>query len=171
MNSFDLAVYTMLCVAIVLGFKAGLLRSLAAIFGYVTAMPVAVIVANQISSRLGGPIYLAPMQGWVAIFVTFLIIGVMLSALFRFAIDGMVGAEIGIADRAAGATLGVIRILLVAVLVVLVFDRTIPRDRQPPFLATSLLRPLLSAAGQQGVRTLPPEIAGYIDMLKLQRGI
>jgi membrane protein required for colicin V production len=33
------------------------------------------------------------------------------------------------------------------------------------------LRPLLSLAGQQGVKSLPPDIVTYIDRLKKDRNI
>ena len=89
----------------------------------------------------------------------------------RFAISELTGAEIGIGDRMAGAFFGAVRILLLAVLMVLIFDRLIPADRQPAFLADSRLRPILSMAGQQGLRSLPPEIADAIDRLKKEHGI
>jgi membrane protein required for colicin V production len=171
MNKFDLAVYICLCVAIVAGFSSGLLRSLAAILGYLTAMPVAVIIATYLSSGTTSQFNVAPAHTWAILFLIFLAIGFVLSNLFRLSINEMVGPDIGIADRAAGATLGAVRVALLAVLMVLIFDRIIPPDLQPGFLAGSRLRPLLSVAGQHGVKTLPPEIATYIDRLKQQRGI
>ncbi len=60
---------------------------------------------------------------------------------------------------------------LLAVLIVLVFDRIIPAGREPAFLAGSKLRPVLSQASRQGLRMLPPDVAAYIDRLKRERGI
>ena len=97
--------------------------------------------------------------------------GIVVSAGLRLAVRELTGPDINIADRAAGATLGAVRVLLVAVLMVLIFDRIIPAHSQPAFLADSKLRPLLSVAGQQGVKTLPPELAEYIDRLKAKHGI
>jgi len=54
---------------------------------------------------------------------------------------------------------------------VLVFDRIIPPGREPAFLKGSQWRPVLSKAGQQGLQSLPPDIADYIDRLKRERGI
>jgi membrane protein required for colicin V production len=71
----------------------------------------------------------------------------------------------------AGALLGAARIGLVAVLIVLIFDRIIPADRQPPFLVDSRLRPYLSAAAQKGLKSLPPEVDDYIARLKRERGV
>ena len=95
----------------------------------------------------------------------------MLGVILRFAISEVAGANIGIGDRMAGAFFGAVRILLLAVLLVLIFDRIIPADRQPAFLADLKLRPILSMAGQQGLRSPPPEIAETIDRLKKERGI
>jgi membrane protein required for colicin V production len=64
-----------------------------------------------------------------------------------------------------------VRIFLVAVLIVVAFDRLIPADREPGFLVDSKLRPYLSAAGRKGLQTLPPEIEAYIDRVKRDRGL
>src|SRR4029078_1400335 len=94
-----------------------------------------------------------------------------LSALLRHAVGAFAGPEVALGDRAAGAVLGAVRIGLVAVLVVLIFDRIIPAGRQPALLTDSRLRPYLSQAGQKGLKSLPPEIDAYIDRLKRERGI
>ena len=52
---------------------------------------------------------------------------------------------------------------------VLIFDRLIPPDREPAFLRGSQLRPMLSKAGQMGVKSLPPETTAFIDQLKKDR--
>jgi membrane protein required for colicin V production len=70
-----------------------------------------------------------------------------------------------------GAVLGIVRAVFLAVLVVIIFDRIIPPGREPAFLAESKLRPILLAAGRQGLRSLPPEIESYIDRLKRERGL
>jgi membrane protein required for colicin V production len=57
------------------------------------------------------------------------------------------------------------------VLIVVVFDLIIPPGREPAFLKGSQWRPVLSQAGQQGLRALPPDIEAYIDRLKRERGI
>ena len=95
----------------------------------------------------------------------------VLSALLRLAISEMVGADISIPDRLAGALLGAVRIGLLAVLMVVIFDRIIPADREPAFLTGSQLRPMLSKAGQAGLKSLPPDVTDFIDRLKRQRGI
>ena len=92
-------------------------------------------------------------------------------ALIRTVVNEFVGPDPGLFDRVAGAALGAVRIFLVAVLVVVVFDRIIPADHEPPFLAGSRLRPYLSAAGQKGLQSLPPDVDDYIDRLKRERGL
>jgi membrane protein required for colicin V production len=59
----------------------------------------------------------------------------------------------------------------VAVLMVMIFDRIIPANREPAWLSQSRLRPVLSAAGRQGLRALPPNVIAYIDQLKRKRGL
>jgi membrane protein required for colicin V production len=85
------------------------------------------------------------------------------------ALEDTIGSEAGIGDRLAGAALGAVRVGLVAITMVLIFDRLVPSDRQPAFLTGSHLRPLLSIAGQRGFKTLPPDVTAYIDRLKNDR--
>ena len=166
-NAFDAAVYIFTALAVIMGFASGLLRSLATILGYVAAAAVAVAATPFAAAQLK----LAPGQNWIALVGIFLVGGFVLGVILRFAISEVAGANIGIGDRMAGAFFGAVRILLLAVLLVLIFDRIIPADRQPAFLADLKLRPILSMAGQQGLRSLPPEIAETIDRLKKERGI
>jgi membrane protein required for colicin V production len=86
-------------------------------------------------------------------------------------LEEAIGPDAGLGDRLAGAALGAIRVAMVAITLVLVFDRIVPPDRQPKFLEGSQLRPLLSLAGQKGFRSLPPEVAAMIDRLKQEHRI
>ncbi len=170
-NVFDAAVLLVTLVAIVIGFNSGVLRSLATIFGYIVAAPVAVIATPPLSKMFYETFHLPPNQPWVEFFAIFLVAGVLFSAMCRRAVNELAGPNVSIPDRMAGAMLGALRVALLAVLIVLVFDRIIPAGRDPAFLAGSKLRPVLSQAGRQGLRTLPPEVAAYIDRLKRERGI
>jgi membrane protein required for colicin V production len=170
-NLFDAAVYLCLAVAVVAGMRSGLLRSLATIFGYIVAAPVAVAAMPYLTPILVGQLRMPAAQAWIAFFVVFLAIGFVLSALLRAAIGEVTGPQIGAGDRAAGAFLGAIRVVLLAVLMVLIFERIIPPGREPGFLLTSHLRPLLAVAGHQGLRKLPPQVTTYIDRVKYERGL
>jgi membrane protein required for colicin V production len=171
MNLFDAAIYLCLLVAIVAGFRSGLLRSLATILGYVCAAPLAVAAAPYLTPMLAGQFRLPPVQTSLALFGVFVAIGMVLSALLRVAVGELVGPDVSVPDRAAGAMLGALRVVLLAVLMVVIFDRIIPPGREPAFLAGSQLRPILSQAGQAGLKSLPPDVVDYIDRLKRERGI
>ena len=170
MNSFDAVVYLGLVIAVVTGFNAGLLRSAVTILAYLLAMPIAVWAMSLIGSQIDGALGSTWAQNWLLFFGIFLIAGMVLGKLMRMALDETIGSEAGIADRLAGALLGAVRVGLVATTLVLIFD-LVPSDRQPSFLVGSQLRPLLSAAGQKGFRSLPPEVAATIDRLKKERRI
>jgi membrane protein required for colicin V production len=171
MNPFDAVVSAVAIVAIVLGFKAGLLRSLATILSYLIAAPIAVAITPRVMAFALSRSALPPDQQWLVLFAVFIVVGVGISALMWIAVSGVIGPDAGLFDRVAGAVLGAVRIFLVAVLVVVIFDRIIPADRQPGFLAGSRLRPYLSAAGKKGLQSLPPEVEDYIDRLKRERGL
>ena len=171
MNSFDAAVYFALVVAGVLGFNSGLLRSAVTILAYLIAMPIAIwamsLVAPAINTQGDAP----ASQNWPLLFGIFLAAGIVLGKLMRMLLDETIGPGAGTFDRLAGAALGSVRVGLVAVTLVMIFDQLVPLDRQPFYLAGSRLRPLLSAAGQTGFRSLPPEVAAAIDRLKKDRRI
>lgn len=170
MNSFDLAVYAALAIAVGFGFRTGLLRSAMTILAYLLAAPIAValmpMIAPQLTANPNSPL----LQNWIWFFGIFVVVGMLFGYIGRFLLDDTVG-EAGIGDRLGGAALGAIRVGLVATTLVLVFDRIVPANRQPPFLAGSHLRPLFSAAGQMGFKTLPPEAVSAIDRLKQERRI
>jgi membrane protein required for colicin V production len=166
MNSFDAVVYAALALAIALGFRSGLLRSAATIVGYLIAMPVALWISSFVAPRLDHGAGLPPLQNSLLFIAAFVIGGMGFGALLRLAVDDFTGKQIGVADRIGGAALGAVRIVLVAITMVLVFDTLLPPRVTPSFLAGSQLRPLLSEAGQRGFKKLPPEAASYIEQLK-----
>ena len=171
MNGFDAAVSFLVIFAVVLGFNAGLLRSLATILAYVSALPIAVAATPFVSAM---PIDKATppwVQNSLVFFAVFLATATVLGALLRLAVSETVGPSISLPDRLAGSLFGAARIALVAVTVVVIFDRLIPMDRQPAFLNGSRLRPILSMAGQMGLKSLPPDVAAFVDRLKEQRRV
>jgi membrane protein required for colicin V production len=169
MNIFDAAIYLGLIVAVVTGFNAGFLRSLVTILAYLVAMPIAVWVMSLVSSGIGGNLGSPWAQNSLLLFGIFLVVGIVLGKLMRMALDDAIGSEAGVADRLAGAVLGAVRVAVVAVTLALIIDSLVPSDRQPAFLSGSQLRPLLSAAGQRGFKSLPPDLAASIDRLKKER--
>jgi membrane protein required for colicin V production len=166
MNSFDLAVCIVLVVALVAGFRAGLLRSGVTILGYLLAMPIAVWATSLIVPQAGGNPAVPLAQNSLIFFASFVVAGIVLGTLLRMAVNDMIGPDISIGDRLGGAALGAVRVFLIAVTMVLIFDQLLPPGLQPAFLTGSQLRPMLSSAGQKGFRSLPPEATAYVEQLK-----
>jgi len=171
MNGFDAAVCILLLVAVVTGFRAGLLRSTATILGYVSAMPIAVAATPLISAVPMDKSNPAWAQNSLVFFAVFLVTAIVLGALLRIAVSETVGPSVSLVDRLAGSVFSAVRIGLVAMTVVVIFDRLIPMDRQPAFLNGSQLRPILSMAGQKGLKSLPPDITEFVDQLKGDRRV
>ena len=152
------------------GFKAGLLRSAITILAYLIAMPVAVWIMSLLAPAIGNAARAADAE-FGAVLRDFPGLGMALGWLARMALDDAIGSETGFGDRLGGAILGAVRVGLVAVTLVLIFDQLVPADRQPAWLVGSQLRPWLSMAGQRGFQSLPPEVTAYIDRLKHDRHI
>jgi hypothetical protein len=88
----------------------------------------------------------APPPTWIVLIANFVVAGAVICALLRLIVGEIVGSDLSIPDRIAG--LGAFRIVLLAVLLVLLFDRVIPSGREPAFLKESQRRPVLSSAAQ-----------------------
>jgi membrane protein required for colicin V production len=171
MNTFDAVISLGFLFAVVTGFSTGLLRSAVTILAYLVAMPIAVAVMSMIGARIADlPSSPFPSNG-VLLFGLFLVIGVVLGHLARTMLNDAIGAEVGIGDRLGGALLGAVRAGLVVTTLVLVFDQLVPLASQPQFLNGSRLRPLFSAVGQTGIRSLPPEATMAIERLRRERRI
>jgi membrane protein required for colicin V production len=166
MNIFDIAIGVMLIVVTAIGYRAGLMRSAMSILGYVAAMPIAIwatsLIAPQANTALGQPLT----QSSLIFIAAFLVAGVVLGMLLRLAVNDMIGDHINLADRLGGAALGAARVTLIAVTLVMIFDRLIPANAEPSYLVGSKLRPLLSSVAAMGVRSMPPELIAQIDRLK-----
>jgi membrane protein required for colicin V production len=171
MNPFDAVVSAVAVVAVVMGFSAGLLRSLATILGYLVAAPLAVASTPSVMALVLGRSDVTANNAWLVLVVVFIALGILISALLRVIVGEFTGPDIGLFDRVAGAALGAVRIFFIAVLIVVIFDKVIPADREPSFLIGSRLRPYLSEAGRRGLQSLPPEIEDYVDRLKRERGL
>jgi len=171
MNTFDAVVYLGLVIAMVTGFRTGLVRSAFTILGYMVAVPIAIGAMSALSQPTNGRFVAEFAQNGLVFFGVFLFAGMALGALLRAAIDDATGSEAGIVDRLCGAALGAARVGLIAITIVLVLDQFTPIGAQPQWLAGSKLRPWLLAAGQRGFSSLPPDIAAVIDRLKRVRQI
>ena len=170
MNTFDIAVLLGLVIAVGTGFSTGLIRSAITIVAYIVAMPITVWAMSfvpPLTENTNSPL----MQNAGFFLGAFLVIGMVIGKLARIPVDEAIGTDIGLVDRFGGAALGAVRVGLVATSIVLVFDQLVPSYRQPAFLQDSQLRPMFSAAGQKGIRALPPELTATIDRLKRERHI
>jgi membrane protein required for colicin V production len=170
-NSFDAVIAALALITAVMGFMTGLMRALATILAYLAAAPVALVVTPYAAALFASQTNMAEVNRGMVFGTVFVVGGILLGALMRAAVTALFGPTASFTDRCAGALLGVVRIGCAAVLVVLVFDRVIPRHLEPDFLSQSRLRPLLSAAAAKGVRSLPPQATDLIDRLKRERGL
>jgi membrane protein required for colicin V production len=165
MNTFDFAVGLALLAFMALGFSAGLLRSLASILGYIAATPLAVAATSFVSPALAADAAPFWARNGVMFMLVLSLIGAVVARLLRHGVAEVFGEEIDVVDRIVGALFGALRVGLVVLPVVIMFDRYVPSGRQPQFLVGSKLRPYFSAAGQRGMRTLPPDVTAYLDRL------
>ncbi len=104
MNIFDAVIIAAALVAIVMGYRSGLLRSLATIFGSCRRRACRQSCWRQ-NSRPDVPA-LIPSGGesnGILFFVIFLVVGIVMAALLRSSVSAAVGETVSTPDRIAGA--------------------------------------------------------------------
>src|SRR3954467_1473584 len=111
MNSFDIAVYAALAIAIGFGFRTGLLRSAMTILAYLLAAPIAVALLPLIAPQIAGNPNSPLLQNWVWFFGIFVVVGMLFGHIGRVALNDTIG-ETGIGDRLGGAALVAARVRL-----------------------------------------------------------
>ena len=101
MNSFDIAVFIGLAVAVVGGFGTGLVRSAVTILAYLVAMPLAVWVMSYVPPLDQSSA--SPLPHNAGFFLgAFFVIGMALGKLARMMVNEAIGDDPGIADRIGG---------------------------------------------------------------------
>src|SRR3978361_2025781 len=87
MNTFEAVLVAALLIVVVIGFRAGLLRSAVTILGYLIAMPIAVWLTSLIVPQIGSSANVAAAQNSLIFFGMFLLSGIVLGSLLRMAVD------------------------------------------------------------------------------------
>ena len=123
MNTFDAVVYLGLVIAMVTGFNTGLVRSAVTILAYLVAVPIAIWAMSALSPPANGKVVAAFAQNGLVFFGVFLFAGMALGKLARVMVDEATGSHAGPVDRLCGAVLGAVRVGLIAVTIVVVFER------------------------------------------------
>ncbi len=79
MNVFDVVILAAAVIAIVMGYRSGLLRSLATIIGYIVAVPVVLTLSPLLAPYAPAPALASSFGGCrrLVFFVLFLIIGMI----------------------------------------------------------------------------------------------
>lgn len=93
MNVFDAVIIAAAVIAIVMGYRSGLLRSLATIFGYLAAAPVALVLTPKFTPHVPATASAFGGSGALVFFTLLLIIGMLLAALLRRSVDAAGGSH------------------------------------------------------------------------------
>lgn len=166
MNSFDIAMAALFLVSGISGFATGLIRSVASLLAWLIATGVAVWATPLVLPYVVPYLPMTPLRDIAVFLLTLVVLAVVLGILVQMLLTAMFGPRVSFGDRVAGLALGFVRALLVAVLLVLMFERLMPADRQPAFLQGSRARPVLSMLAAHGLRSLPPQVQYSVERLR-----
>jgi membrane protein required for colicin V production len=159
MTWFDYAVFAIVGLSVLLAVLRGVVREIAALAGWVAALILSGLFAQQLAQWL--PAALSPMlRAVIAYLVIFLgvlllsgLAGVLLAKLFR-------AAGLGFTDRAVGALFGLVRGGLIVFLAVMLAGLTsLPRE---PFWREAALSGPIETAVLAARPALPKDLAQRI---------
>jgi membrane protein required for colicin V production len=159
MTWFDYAAFAIVGLSALLAVIRGVVREIAALAGWVAALVLSGLFAQQLAQWL--PAALSPMlRAVIAYLVIFLgvlllsgLAGVLLAKLFR-------AAGLGFTDRAVGALFGLVRGVLVVLVVVMLAGLTsLPRE---PFWREAALSGPVETAVLAARPALPKDLAQRI---------
>jgi membrane protein required for colicin V production len=159
MTWFDYAVLAIVGLSVLLAALRGVVREIAALAGWVAALILSGLFAQQLAQWL--PAALSPMlRAVIAYLVIFLgvlllsgLAGVLLAKLFR-------AAGLGFTDRAVGALFGLVRGVLIVFLAVMLAGLTsLPRE---PFWREAALSGPIETAVLAARPALPKDLAQRI---------
>jgi membrane protein required for colicin V production len=159
MTWFDYALFAIVGLSVLLAVFRGVVREIAALAGWVAALILSGLFAQQLAQWL--PAALSPMlRAVIAYLVIFLgvlllsgLAGMLLAQLFR-------AAGLGFTDRAVGALFGLVRgVLIVFVTVMLAGLTSLPRE---PFWREAALSAPIETAVLAARPALPKDLAQRI---------
>jgi membrane protein required for colicin V production len=123
MNSLDIALFIPVAFAFIRGFRKGLIIELATFFGFIIALLVTMKLAGSMVQWLSGSF---PHSRWLP-FMGYLLTFILTFLLILWCgkiIEGWVNlAKLGIANKLAGAALGVIKMCFLLSMVLWLADR------------------------------------------------
>jgi membrane protein required for colicin V production len=117
-TAFDLTFFAILALSMLLGAWRGLVSELFALVSWIVAFVAAKQTTHLLAPKFAGIASAAWLQ-WALAFVVIVVLVLLVLAVLRFLIRELLSVVgLSVADRVAGATFGVVRGVLIAVVVV-----------------------------------------------------
>ncbi|MFI3316420.1 MAG: CvpA family protein [Rikenellaceae bacterium] len=119
MNIIDIIIVACFAIAIIWGFKDGLIRQLGTLVGIILGIVLANSLGSTVGQLLGIEGSSAAAWGFAIVFIVCLIATALISKIVRKVVSAV---GLGILDRVGGAALGAIRCALVLVIILSLID-------------------------------------------------
>ena len=160
MTWFDYALLAVLALSALLGIWRGLVREVFALAGWIAAIVVAMMFAEE-AAKLIPTTFATPLARTVIAFVGLFIVILVTAAIAGLLVVKAIRAVgLGLADRTLGGVFGIARGALILVVVALAAGLTaVPRE---PFWREAKLAPPLETVAIAVKPYLPPELADRV---------
>ncbi len=161
MTGFDLLLCAIIVASALLALIHGIIKEIFSLASWVLGLGAAVLLAGTVGdwfpvNMLGSP-HLRYVVAFVLILIGVLVLGALLGTLLK---SGARAIGLGVLDRLLGGVFGVLRGVLIAMIMVLVFASTaMARD---PWFAHSKLVPSMLLGAAFVRQSLPPAWADYL---------
>ena len=162
MTGFDLLLLAIVIASALLALIHGIIKEIFSLAAWIVGLGAAVLLAGTVGNwfpvdMLGSP-HLRYVVAFVLILVAVLLIGALLGTLLK---SGARAIGLGVLDRLLGGIFGVLRGLLIAMIIVLVFAST-AMAHETWFAKSSLVPQLLFGAAFVR-QSLPPAWGDYLS--------
>jgi membrane protein required for colicin V production len=161
MTGFDLLLVAVIIASTLLALIHGIIKEIFSLAAWIVGLGAAILLAGRVGSwfpadMLGSP-HLRYVVAFLLILIAMLVLGALLGSLLK---SGAKAIGLGLLDRVLGGAFGVLRGLLIAMIIVLVFAST--AMAKEPWFARSRLVPQLLLGAALVRQSLPPAWADFL---------
>ena len=162
----DLGLIVIILISALLAMLRGFTREVLAIASWGAAAAAAVyfypLVLPYVKPYIQKDVVAMAVSAAAVFFVTLILVSIITIKLSDMILDSKVGAL----DRSLGFVFGAARGLLLCVIAFVFFNWLVPPDKQPEWVKSARMKPLLQSTGDQLTSLLPDDPEGIIGRFK-----
>ena len=166
---FDLGLIVVVLISALLAMLRGFTREVLAIASWGAAAVAAIYLYPLLVPYLKPYVSKDQVQVAIAAAIVFFVTLVVVSLVTIRLSDAILDSKVGALDRSLGFVFGAVRGLLLCVVAFIFFNWLVPEQKQPEWVRTARMKPMLQTSGDQLMGMLPDDPDGILNRLKAAR--